>query len=193
MTLSFAGSPQISRSTCSSTVRGSGSTSVLCRSHLGTGLGGSSTSLSMRIQVRSSHRILLLAGRMTVPKFRPSFSKSLNPWHRSPQMVRTTRGSSTKQPMSKAKGDRCGCSFHLDVTPSSARSPRPRSRREIETSAPSENSDDASGTRTQGTASAAWSRTPCTDTRRSSVEVCEVEPSMGSKLKSSWRAGSSTP
>ena len=48
---------QIDRSTCSSIVQDSGFTSVTCRNRLGTGLGGSCTSLSTRIQVRSSHRI----------------------------------------------------------------------------------------------------------------------------------------
>ena len=42
------------------------------------------------------------------------------------------------------------------------------------------------------TATAAWSRIPCTDTRRSSVEVCEVEPTLDNELRYSWPARSST-
>ena len=52
----FAGYRRIDRSTCSSIVQDSGFTSVTCRNRLGTGLGGSFTSLSTLRQVRSSHR-----------------------------------------------------------------------------------------------------------------------------------------
>ena len=45
------------RSTYSSTVQGSGFTSVMSRNRPETGLGGSGTSLSMLIQVRSSHPV----------------------------------------------------------------------------------------------------------------------------------------
>jgi len=51
---------------------------------------------------------------------------------------------------------------------------------------------DASGKSAQATASAAWWRTPCTVTRRSSVEGCEVEPSLDNELRYSSRARSST-
>jgi len=52
-----AGLPQIGRSIYSSTVRGSGFTSAICENRLRTGLGGSFTSPSTLIQVRSSPRI----------------------------------------------------------------------------------------------------------------------------------------
>ena len=51
---------------------------------------------------------------------------------------------------------------------------------------------DANGRSARATASAAWWRTPCTVTRRSSVEGCEVEPSLDNELRYSWRARSST-
>ena len=60
------------------------------------------------------------------------------------------------------------------------------------TSVRSENSVDANGRSARVTASAAWWRTPCTVTRRSSVEVCEVEPSLDNELRCRWRARSST-
>ncbi len=51
---------------------------------------------------------------------------------------------------------------------------------------------DARSIRAQATASAAWWRTPGTVTRRSSVEGCQVEPSLDNELRYSSRARSST-
>jgi hypothetical protein len=50
---------------------------------------------------------------------------------------------------------------------------------------------DGSGTNAQATAGGAWLRMPSNGTRRSLVEVCEVEPSLGSALRCSWRSRSS--
>ena len=83
-------------------------------------------------------------------------------------------------------------SSHLAVTPNSARILRPHCGNGIATSARSENSDGVDGTRTPATASAAWSKIPCTDTRRSSVEVCEVGPSLDNEVRFNWQARSST-
>ncbi len=123
---------------------------------------------------------------------RPCLGRLLTPSHRSRQTVRTTPRLFTKPPVSEAKDERCASSSHLAVTPSSARTLRPHCGNGIATFGRSENSGGASGTRPQATASAAWSRIPCTDTRRSSVEVCEVEPWMDNDLRFNWRAKSST-
>ena len=167
--------------------------SVMSRNRSGTGLGGSCTSLSTQIPVKYWPQISRLVGHMTLPKSLPYSGSLTIPLPPSPPTVRTTPKRFTKPPMSEVKDERYGCSFHRRVTPGSAGSLRPRSKREIATFARSENSDGASGTRTPATANAAWSRIPCTDTRRSSVEVCEVDPSRDNGPRSNWRARSSTP
>ena len=128
---------------------------------------------------------------MTVPRSLPCSSRSISPSPRSLPMVRTTPGRSTEPSMSEAKVERCVSSSNLEVTPSSARGLRPHFGKEIATFARSDNSAGAGGTRTRATANAAWSRIPCTDTRRSSVEVCEVEPPMDNELRYNGRARSS--
>ena len=108
VTFSFAGFRPIGRSTYSSTVQGSELTSAICKNRPGTGLGGSSTSLLMLIQVRSSRRICPLAERMTALRSRTCLSSLMTPLRPYPPTARMTPGPFTKLSMSEAKDGQYG-------------------------------------------------------------------------------------